>query len=540
VPDTRHPTPDTLDSLSSLVDQSLLLRTGGDGTEPRFVMLETIREFGLERLRASGEEEAIRARHAGVFAALAEATEPQLRGREQAAHLDRLDAEHDNLRAALGWLLGTPDGAERALALAGSLHWFWYLRGHFSEGRRWLAAALAATSPADAPAATPAAASAADQVAAAPAATTRADSPARAKALVGVGLLASRQDDYATARAALREAIAIARRLDDLSGLAHALHFLAMGRLLHDDYLEMAALVADGVAAFRRSGDRWGLATALHALGMTALVTLRIDEAEAPFAESRRLYQALGDEWGMARVLHYAGEAARQRGAFAVARERYERALALYGRLGHHFSAAIVLHNLGYVAQHQGNVRDGLAFFADGLRRHVEHGDRVNIAHCLGGVAGMRGRLGEPARAARGFGAAAALLDAVGVAVWPIDRPDYERNLAHARASLNAADFAAAWEAGQAMPLAEAIAEALAPPAEVGTQPAAEAAGAGLSPRQLEVLRLVAAGRSDREIGAALGIGRRTVETHVAAVLAKLGAASRTEAAAIAVRRGLA
>ncbi len=374
--------------------------------------------------------------------------------------------------------------------------------------------------------------------------------PSRAKALVGSGMLASRQDDFSAARARLQEGIAIGRDLQDLTSLTYALHFLAMGRLLHADHAELRSLVIESVALFRETGDRWGLATALHALGMTAVVTLRFDEARAPFAESLALYRELEDTWGLARVLHYSGEMARFGGDDERARALYEESLALYQELGNQFSAAIVLHNLGYVAQHQGDSRRALACFAEALSRHVKHGDRTNIGHCLGGVAGMVGLLGHPGQAARLFGAAAKLLQTVGVAIWPVDRVDYDANLAAVRDLLGNEAFTTAFAAGQELTLQQALAEAFSTrdaieistgvggAASGGAIPAAEVAF-GLTPRESEVLHLLARRATNREIADALSISPRTVMHHVSHILAKLCVTNRRDAAALAVRHRL-
>jgi DNA-binding CsgD family transcriptional regulator len=250
-------------------------------------------------------------------------------------------------------------------------------------------------------------------------------------------------------------------------------------------------------------------------------------------------------------VLHYSGEIARFRGDYEDARARYEESLALYQELGHRFSAAIIRHNLGYVAERQGSPERALALFAQALRDQVEYGDRTNIAHCLAGVAGMLGRLGQAAAAARLFGATADLLERIGIVVWPIDQVDHERHLAFVREQLAAKTFAAAYEAGRAMPLDQAIAEAFASieasNGASGTDtPASSARGAsevdrfGLTPRELEVLRLLAHRATDREIGDRLSISPRTVMHHVSRILAKLGVADRRAAAAWASAHGIA
>ncbi len=514
--------PSTLDLIGSLVDTSLLRRAEGSDGEPRFEMLETIREYGLEQLQAQGELETTRERHASRFLAFSEEAEQKLRGPHQAAWLERLEAEHDNLRAALAWSLEAPDRADTALRLAEALHWFWYLRGHYHEGWQWLEAVLAKS-----------------------AATER--TMARAKALAGAGVLAFPQSAFVAARSRLRESIAIGRELGRPATVAYALHFLAMGDLPHTESAELHERAAESVALFREAGDRWGLAMALRGLGMVALVTRQFDQADAPFAESLALTRELGDAWCLARVLHYAGELARSRGDDERARALYEESLTLYRKLDLRNPAAIVLYNLGHIAEHQGNAELGLTYFTEALHRHVEHDNHLNIGHCLGGIAGMATSLERPTSAARLFGATDALFARIGASMWPVDKVDDDRHRASARAGLGEDAFATAYAAGQALPLEQAIAEAFAVQDEIDAAArAAEAssfdepvAAVGLTSRELEILRLLTRRATDREIADQLSISPRTVMHHVSNLLAKLGAANRRAAAAWAAEHGI-
>lgn len=501
----------TLDIMTVLVDASLLRTAQEQGDEPRFAMLETIREFGLEQLRACGEAADAAERHALHFLHVAETAAASQRGAGQVRHLTSLEAEQENLRAALSWAMTMPDQAELALRMADALFWYWYLHGHFSEGRHWLEAALAA-SPGE-------------------------PSPLLARVLCSASVLAYRQGDYAAGRARQVQSADMCQALGDLTSFAHALHFVAVGHLLPGDEDALRVLIPRSVAQFRASGDRWGRATALSALGMQALVQQRYDDAAASFAESEAISRKAGDTWGLARVLHYSGELARQHGDFAQARRHYEESLHLLQALEHRFSAATILHNLGYVAQHQGDLPAAMGAFSGALEQHLRYGNQNNVAHCLGGIAGITGSLGRPQPAARLFGAAASLLGAAGAGVWPIDRPDYERNLAAVRQQLGERAFNEAFAVGQQRPLDESLVEARRE-AALATTPDTPAYSV-LSPRQQEILRLLCAGDTDREIGAALHIGRRTVETHIAAIYTKLGAHNRAEAAATAVRLGL-
>jgi excisionase family DNA binding protein len=519
--DSSFSTPRLLDSLSSLVDNSLLRRASDRDADPRLTMLETIRVFGLEQLRARGELEAVQQRHAAYFLAFAEESERALRSRAQVEQLARLDAEHDNLRAALAWSLADPARAETALRLTGALHWFWHLRDHYGEGQRWLEAALA-------------------QPAAGP-------TPARVQALSGAGLLAFTQSDYDAARRWLREAIALGRALPDPAGLAEALHLLALGDLFGVDVAVSRPIAEEAVALYRQLGDRWGLAASLCTLAMIALNGPRPEAAAAPLAESLRLARNLGDAWGLGRALHYAGELARIRGDHERAEVLYAESLAHYRALEHRGLAAVVVHNLGYVAAHRGRPRQALARFGEALATHLAHGVPQNVAHCLAGIAGMAALLGRDEPAARLSGAVDVQLEELGTPLWRVDRIDYERFRAEARARLGDAAFAAAYAAGREMPPEPAVADAMA----IVAAAAADATGGkpatpdpappfGLTPRERDVLRLLARHTTDREIAERLSISPRTVMHHVSHLLGKLGVANRRAAAALAERHDLA
>ena len=329
-------------------------------------------------------------------------------------------------------------------------------------------------------------------------------------------------------------------------------YFLGMAALLPGENASARALFGESIAAFRQADNRWGVATSLCSMGVAAMQS-EVDEPRAFLEESLALYRELGDTYGVARALQYLGEVARVGADYVVARRLYEEGLALYRALGHRNTAASVVHNLGYVAQHEGNLRLGTSCFVDALAVHVEHGDRRNIGHCLGGLAGMVGLLGYPEQAARLFGAADAVLTEAGASMFFVDRLDYDRNQAAVRSLLGEQAFDAAFIAGKALMLEQALAEAtrvvsiMAPvlpePVKDGTPAASSSHLApdwhGLTPREREVLCLLVGGRSDRGIAEALCISPKTAGHHVTSILAKLGVKSRAAAAAHAVRHGL-
>jgi predicted ATPase/DNA-binding CsgD family transcriptional regulator len=511
--------PSILDLLGALVEQSLLRQEEHPEGEPRFTMLETIREYALEQLRLNGEEDALRAWHATWFAAIAEAADGQLRGREQRIWLSRLESDHDNLRAAMAWALARGD-ADLALRLAGSLHWFWFQHGHWAEGRRWLERAL------DAPGAV-------------------ALTSERARALAGLGLLAFTLSDYATSRARLKESITVSQDAGDNRGIAYGMLCLGWPTLVQGDYAGMRMLAEDSLARFRELDDRWGVVVASCSLGI-AIMDLQsdVERARSLLEESLVGANELGDVWSIARATNCLGELARAEGGYDRAAARYEQALTLFRALGPSKHVPLVLHNLGQVAALRGDARRAAACFAESLALQADLGDRRGQGLSLAGLATIAALLHQPERAARLLGAADALLASAGIAMEAQDMAACELQRAASRSQLGEAAFAAAWEAGAALPQQQAIAEGLELAREVSAREATapdpgSSSSFGLSYREIDVLRLLVEGHSNPEIAATLFISHKTVRNHVTSILAKLGVESRTAAATFALRHEL-
>ena len=468
---------DALDGVASLVAKSLLGQADAPGGEPRFAMLETVREFGLERLAASGEEPATRAAHARSFLALAEQAEPALKGSQQMLWRRRLEVEQPNLRTALTWAV-EGDEVELGLRLAGALAWFWWTHGQPGEGLGWLERALARGDGAG---------------------------PAvRAKALTGAGMLAWANGDYPRAGARASAGLALWRDLGDRAGMAASLRVLAIDAYGRGDYALATALFEEALTLFRTVGDAWGTVNVLQNLGMVAGFQGHLDRAESLVEESVGLARAAGDAYHTASALFVLAQVAHRRGDDA-------RAYALY---------------------------------QDSIAVSLPLGDLRPNAPALRGLARIDAGRERLARAARLAGAEAALRETYGTPVTPqAERRQYEHDLAAWRAALGEPAFARHWAAGWALSPEQAVAEALAGGGEpvdgVASGPEAWSASSGLTRRELDVLRLLVEGRSDREIGTVLGISHRTVMRHVTGVLAKLCVTSRTGAVAYALRRGL-
>ncbi|MHB8575856.1 MAG: ATP-binding protein, partial [Dehalococcoidia bacterium] len=306
-----------LDLLSRLVEQSLVVMDEFDG-EARYRLLETIRAYASERLQAQAEREAAEQAHAAYFLALARRALKHLGGPEQAVWLNRLEREHDNLRAVLA---STGDGSAVGLELAGTLWPFWHMRGYLSEGRGWLARVLAMPD-AESP-------------------------PARARALNGAGALAQAQGAYAEGEQYFSESLALQRELADPHGTAAVLSNLGIIARLQGEYARAVSLNSEAVHLFRQQGDQLNIAKALNNLGSAALDLGDAELAERSHAESLALRRALQDQRGVALSLANLGEVARFQARWADARLAFEEAAPLLRSLGNRAALAVVLVSLG-------------------------------------------------------------------------------------------------------------------------------------------------------------------------------------------------
>jgi DNA-binding CsgD family transcriptional regulator len=543
---------DILPVVGSLVDKSLLRKEDGARNEPRFVMLETIQEYAGELLEASGEADELHERHARYFSALAAEIEPRLKAVEQKQWLDRLEADHDNFRAALARSLDRQD-VDTALRLAGHMGWFWFVRSHFSEGVAWSVAALRLAE-----------AKARGEIGDAVGERTAAHESRKvllAKGLWAAGMLATWQGHgaYAVPRAYLEQSAALARQMADQPLLADVL--LQLGNVLNfeRDYAGARARFEESLTAARAANYTWAIANALDRLG-----SANADPGDTALRGTRRqeslaLRLQLGDRRGIAISFVNLGEMARAEGDYAGACRWYEQALPILHELGSTLNVAVTLSNLGCVLFHLGDGVRATHFLSEALALardlNSEALTHLALAGLAGPIAAQAGAAGA-ARAARLLGAAAALQDVTGDFLEPIDRADFDANAARARAKLGEQAFAAAWAEGRAMSMDQAIAHALesvAEPAEGFTSATssdptprpeprasqAEPALQQLTRRELEVLRLVAEGLTTPQVAERLVLSVRTVENHLRSIYGKLNVSTRAAATRIAVEHGL-
>ena len=505
-----------LDTVAALVNQSLLQRNTTDGDEPRFAMLETIREFGLEQLVASDEETVARRTHVAYFRQLADDAEPGLRGPDQQQWRDRLEADLDNLRAALAWCTGDSaedQDAEDGLRLAGALWYFWFQRGLPAEGRRWLTQALArfARGGGD-----------------------------RAQALLGAGTLAWRQGDFAAARVHLDESVALWRETTDRRGLAEALHVLGHVRFDQRDLAAAEVLFQESLAAYRLATDTLGGLPLVADVGLVAYHRGDYAAAGTVFEESLALFRRHGLKDRVAGVLNPMGDLARLAGDDDRAAALYQESLALWRELRGTPGIASALHKLGQVRRSTGDLPRAHGYFVESLTLQQELGNTQGVGECLAGLAGMVAAAGQPERAARIFAASAALLAAIGVPLAPADQAALDRDLAATRQRLGSRVWDSEWAAGRVLSPAQAIGLAALDGDRdtAGPQPHPEP-GPALSRREREVTALIARGLSNREISAELVIAEKTVGNHVEHIMTKLGLRSRTRIAVWAIEHGM-
>lgn len=416
--------------LSTLLDHSLLRSTAQPGGEPRFIMLRTIRKHALEQLAARGELEVLHHRHAAYFLALAESSAPELIGQQQLEALERLELEHDNLRAALLWTLEHESAA--ALARFSAALWrFWYLRDYVCEGRRWLEAATAGANAAGTP-------------------PQLSMHQAYAQALLGAGVLASAERDFARAQEALGASYSLYRAASDRGGQALALYHLGDGAAMRGDTTEAIDYYQQSLALGRELADAHVVALALKGLG--AATTEQGDplRARVMVEESLSLARALGDAWVRADALGGLGDIALRLGDADHAYTCYNESLVLFQKLKHPPGIAHALQRSGDVALAQGNVGRATRHYLESLSLHRSRGERHGIAQSLEALASVIGAQGQARQAAHLWGQAEALREGSGSAAR---RVDGEHLLAGVRAQLGPVAFAQAWSDGRTMTL---------------------------------------------------------------------------------------
>ncbi|HXM62262.1 MAG TPA: protein kinase [Terriglobales bacterium] len=430
---------DLLDGMASMVDKSLMQQVEQAKSESRFVMLETIREYALEKLAASGEEASTRRAHAAYCLVLAEEEAADRSGTEAAEWLQSFTFEHDNFRAALDWLIETRD-AEWGLRLGAALFRFWEAREYLAEGRSQLGKLLKLA------------------VAAAP-------TKARGRALFAAGVLAGEQGDYAAAEALIGESLDIARQLHDQQGAAVSLNALAVITRDRGDVPVARALFEESLVLWRELGDQKAVARALS--NLANVVKLQGDYARARllYTECLSIFKELGDRTGAAWSMNHEGDVARDQGDSAAARTLYEQSLAIFRELGDRWGIAGTLADLGTLAREQENYPTARALYRESVIIFQQLDHKRGVARLLECFACLAAVQVEPERSLRLAGAAAALRQNIGTPLTAAEQAKLEASLQPARQALTDTLGVTAWLEGWALPADTAIKEVLIPEA---------------------------------------------------------------------------
>lgn len=428
-----------LNLLTALVDQSLAQRTEDVDGEPRFAMLETVREYAEEKLASSGESATVRQRHAEHFVALAERAEPALTSAQRKPWMLRLLADYQNLRAALSWLVQERADGDAGLRLAASLPWLWYFAGQYNEGRTWLRSALAI-------------------------AGAEGHVVSRARALSGAARLASFVNEMPEACALADESVRLWRGIGDRRGLGFALYHLGVPAMFTRGREQAVAAMEESLICFRELGDPWGVALAMTYKGVVLAFAPGAErEAQPALAEGRARFVALGDDWGASTTPGYLAGFAMRAGNFDLAREIAEEVVELVVELGDTYRISRGRHQLAEISLAQGRLLEASQHLRASLtinREQNRRGDAVQQLRLMGRLECLQGRY---ARAVRLF-AAGLRADAPKAALPPDDSKATQLALQTAREALGGRHFEAEWALGCVASIEQAVDWALSGP----------------------------------------------------------------------------
>jgi predicted ATPase/DNA-binding CsgD family transcriptional regulator len=538
---------DLVASLESLVGKGLLRLEAASAGEPRYRMLELIREYAAEQLRSAGEEQLIRAAHAKTFLQLAETLNAALFSPQHGALLDRLEREHDNFRAAFTYYIATGD-VQHGLRLGAALVWLWCLRGYLDEAWNRLTTVLdlARRSQAE-------------------------PTPALAQALWGAGNVRSRQADYATAQPYLDESLAMSRSLGDVRTVASLLTSQAAALYERGNYADAHAPLREVVEIAQQANDDRLAAAVQGHLGQLALTEGSLATAHHHFTLSLALFERVGDPQRVARSHEFLGRIAHYQGDYVTGQRLLERSLAGFRAVGYIQGIANALTALGQLSIDCGDRAASIAYFAEALTLANMLGQR-DLAWLLSGIAALADAQGERQEALHLLGADDALLAATGSVSPASVVASRDRLLVTIRQELAQEVVEAILSEGRALPIDAALLIAgrvtkpspersplalphperdnradtrrhrltLVPTSAQPLLKTPDRLPAGLTAREAEVLRHLATGNTNREIAIALSLSEKTIARHLSNIYAKLDVPSRAAATAFALREGLA
>ncbi|HEX7962564.1 MAG TPA: tetratricopeptide repeat protein, partial [Terriglobales bacterium] len=444
---TRHDLDiDLFEGLSSLMDKNLIHTVELPGAEPRFAMLETIREYALERLGVAGEQPATRRAHAAYCVVLAEEGNPELNAEDRGAWLARCDIEIDNFRTALDWLFESSD-LDWGLRLSIALFRFWDMREHLAEGRARLETILRL---------------AGDNYA-----------QERARISTFLGALTSSQRDFRAAKSYLEQSLLLYEQLGDQWGVAASLNALAISARESGEYPSAYKNFEKSLACWRALSDQIATARCLHNFANLRKVLGDYRGAEAALREAATMFEELGDRSGAAWSINQQGDVAREQGNLSLARDLYQQALFSFRDAGDRWGCARSLADLGKVYCEEGAHDAAQTAYGEALKIFADLGHRRGLARILEGCACLALARGSAERALKLAAAAAHLRRLISAPLLQSEQQKLDQTLLAAWESFSDQEGKDVWAEGSAMSVEEAIQYSLADPALDGPHPLA-------------------------------------------------------------------
>ena len=422
-----------LDVLTRLVEKSLVVVERIDGEDTRYRCLDSVRQYAAELLNEAQETQAARSRHRDWCVVFAERASKHIRGATQVRWYDRIEAEIDNLRAALEWCREDPQGAESALRIANGLGWFWAVRGYNREGRQWVTEILGRT--------------------------TYPPSVTLAGVLGAAGNLAYRQDDHEQARRYYQQALEVRRKIGDEAAVAGLLGSLGNVAQALGEWEEAKSLFEQTLEMSRKNGNKLWQGTSLTCLGNVTRYLGDFEVSRAYLEEGLAITRELHNVVGEAIALQSLGDLHLQTRDYDAAGPYYEQSLALQEQIGDRHSLGTARLGLAVVTGRQGDRGRSRVLYEEGFRTMLDLGARLTLGMALEELAGQLLVDGSPGPAARLLGAAHAIREDVHTKVPPSFAANLERTIASARDALGDDAFRAEWERGQRLSPEQAVNE---------------------------------------------------------------------------------
>ena len=427
-----------MDNLSQLINKSLVVLDEDNGN--RYRLLETIRQYARDKLLDFGEGRQFRDRHLEYFLLFAETAGQNILGVEALGWAKKLQAEHDNIRAALEWCLS--EDVESALRIVGALPYFWITQGYAVEGRRWALDVLEKSK----------AYPEQDKQ------LTVEQINTRANAYLSLCIIATDLGDNEVVLTTASESVAFARRTGEQRILAFALAYLASGNANLGKADEAFTIAQEALAVARGSGDEFALGFSLTTMGEVCAIAKQDYESALSYAEeSIALTEKGGHRWGYSMTIFGLGFMAKTLGKYDHARARFMACLPVFNEIGDKHRINMVQSELAHIEREQGQYQQAIPMYRETIREWQRLGHRAAIAHQLECLAFIAKAQGQVKRALRLLGAAEALREKINIAMTPPERVVYDREVTDLKANMDSNEFASPWAEGRAMSMEQAI-----------------------------------------------------------------------------------